>query len=76
MVFGLGLLSGIVLCLLLAAWGTWCDTTRPPRGAVSPRNVPRHGGQVVMGPQQPRPQVQDHIPAAPPRGGSGQARAR
>jgi hypothetical protein len=26
-------------------------------------------GQVVMGPNQPRPAVQDHIPHAPPRGG-------
>jgi hypothetical protein len=28
------------------------------------------GGQVVMGPNQPRPQVQDRIPGAPPRGGA------
>jgi hypothetical protein len=29
------------------------------------------GGQVLMGPSQPRPKVQDRIPAAPPRGGGG-----
>lgn len=27
----------------------------------------RRGGQVLMGPQQPRPQVQTHIPLPPPR---------
>jgi len=30
--------------------------------------TPRKGsGQVIMGPQQPRPSVQDEIPTAPPR---------
>jgi len=33
------------------------------------------GGQVIMGGNQPRPQVQQRIPGPPPRGGSGQARA-
>lgn len=28
----------------------------------------KRGGQVVMGPQQPRPKPQAHIPPAPPRG--------
>jgi hypothetical protein len=28
----------------------------------------KKGGQVVMGPQQPRPKPQPQIPAAPPRG--------
>jgi hypothetical protein len=28
----------------------------------------KKGGQVVMGPQQPRPKTQTQIPTAPPRG--------
>lgn len=32
------------------------------------RGVPMKGGQMVMGPQQPRPKVQARVPSAPPRG--------
>lgn len=30
-------------------------------------SVVKKGGQVVMGPQQPRPKIQDQPPAPPPR---------
>lgn len=32
---------------------------------------PMKGGQVLMGPQQPRPQVQQRIPGPPPQRGGG-----
>lgn len=31
-------------------------------------SVEKKGGQVVMGPQQPRPKLQTQVPSAPPRG--------
>jgi hypothetical protein len=64
--FALGLVSGLLLALLLAAYGTWADRHRPRRGGVVPRNR-MSGGQMVMGPNQPRPRPQEHIPAPPPR---------
>ena len=43
------------------------DKAIRPHGRSS-NSYEKKGGQVVMGPQQPRPKIQTQIPAAPPRG--------
>lgn len=70
--YGTGLVTGLLL--MRGQRGP----RKPPGGPESPEEslrrlgastVPQKGGQRLMGPQQPRPRVQDRIPSAPPRGG-------
>lgn len=59
---------------MIAAVRRWLgarELRRAERAAAArrrPSTVAKKGGQVLMGPQQPRPQVQTRIPGAPPRG--------
>lgn len=59
-----GILGGTI-----TTWKGGSMATQDP-GSSLPRSsgYEKRGGQVLMGPRQPRPPVMDKIPAPPPRG--------
>lgn len=60
------LVAAALLAVLIGRGIRLADQRRP-----RPSRYPMHGGQVLMGPQQPRPRVQERIPGPPPRRGGG-----
>lgn len=79
-------MSHVLLMFYVAGLVTgWCFPVhrrrKPASGPETPEQslarlshrpgVRMGGGQVVMGPNQPRPQVQSQVPGAPPRGYQG-----